>query len=497
MKISIWNIYHRLSYPNRIPLVKDGNPTIKGVRWIVTKDLNPDMVYIGNEAEFFAGIEGNTIIVHRNDMILVQNAEPQEVFNEVSSIMEMYQRWDEALEECGAKPNGLTEMLAASSEIFQNPAFIYAPDGKALAIAPGYPGSIHWHWAEILEHHGLTEERIEYLQKTIDLTNVFLDRKPTIRDSYMGDHQYLHCSLVVNGYMAGHFVIFSMLHPFESGVEHLASNLIVHMLRYMLRHYEIYSPTSRISTFISALIHERPYEKKEFLLFQKLLGWNDGEDVYQFYILKEMVKGEPVLLSRTYLKLSSALKSSVVFQENNLLLLLLNLNHASLKGEELDRLLDSLGRSFYCGVSSPFRKIEQVSCYYKQALAEVIRCKEQHLRRSQGIDHIGDHLLTLLKQNPLNGAYIVPELRALAEYDRREQTHYYETLRAWFYSGFHPTSAAFMLGIHRNSFTYRMERLRQLIPFEKIDWIAANRDVKKINEYFYSFLYLDSVDSLK
>ena len=108
-----------------------------------------------------------------------------------------------------------------------------------------------------------------------------------------------------------------------------------------------------------------------------------------------------MLLSRTYLKLSSALKSSVVFQENNLLLLLLNLNHASLKGEELDRLLDSLGRSFYCGVSSPFRKIEQVSCYYKQALAEVIRCKEQHLRRSQGTDHIGDHLLTLLKQNPV------------------------------------------------------------------------------------------------
>ncbi len=495
MQVNIWNIYHRLSYPNKIPLVKDGGATIKGVRWIVSKDLNPDMVYIGREAEFFADITGNTLIVHRNDMILVQNAEPEEVFNEVSSIMEMYQRWDEALEACGAKPNGLTEMLAASGDIFQNPAFVYAPDGKALAIAPGYPASIHWHWAEILERHGLTEERIEYLQKSIDLTNVFLDRKPTIRDSRMGDHQYLHCSLVVNGYMAGHFVIFSMLHPFESGLEHLASNLIGHMLRYMSRHYEIYSPTSRISTFISALIHEKPYEKKEFLLFQKLLGWNDREDIYQFYILKEMVKGEPVLLSRTYLKLSSTLKSSVVFQENNLLLLLLNLNHLFLKKEEVDALLDSLSRSFWCGVSSPFRKIEQVSRYYRQALAELVRCKEQHLRRSQGVDHIGDHLLTLLKENPLNGTYIVPELRTLLEYDRREETHYYETLRAWFYSGFHPTSAATLLRIHRNSFNYRMDRIREIIPFERIDAAAADPDRKAINEYFYSFMYLDSVDS--
>ena len=56
MQVNIWNIYHRLSYPNKIPLVKDGGATIKGVRWIVSKDLNPDMVYIGREAEFFAAI---------------------------------------------------------------------------------------------------------------------------------------------------------------------------------------------------------------------------------------------------------------------------------------------------------------------------------------------------------------------------------------------------------------------------------------------------------
>lgn len=495
MKLSIWNIYHRLSYPSRIPLVKDGSPTIKGVRWIVSKDLNPDMVYIGNEAEFFAGIDGNTIIVHRNDMILVQNAEPQEVFNEVSSIVEMYQRWDEALEACVSKPNGLTEMLAASREIFQNPAFVYAPDGKALAIAPGYPGSIHWHWAEILEHHGLTEERMGYLQKAIGLTDVFQDRRPTVRDFCEGEPQYLHCSLVVNGYMAGHFVIFAMLRPFESGVEALASNLIGYMLRYMTRHYEIYSPTSRISTCISALIHERPYEKKEFLFLQKVLGWDDGEDMYQVYLLKELVKGEPVLLSHAYLKLSAALTGSVVFQENHLLLLLLNLSHVSRGAEEVEALVASLGPNFCCGVSSPFRHIEQVSRYYRQALAELVRCREQRLRCSRGVDHIGDHLLSLLRADPLNETYIVPELRALAEYDRREDTHYYETLRAWFYSGFHPTSAASMLRIHRNSFNYRMERMRELIPFEKIDALASAPEPREINAYLYSFMYLDSVGS--
>lgn len=495
MKISIWNIYCRLSYPNKIPLVKDGSPTIQSVRWIVSKDLNPDMVYIGSEEEFFADIEGNTIIVHRNDMILVQNAEPEEVLNEVSSIMEMYQKWDAALENCQSKPNGLTEMLAASADIFRNPAFIYAPDGKALAISPGYPPSIHWHWAEILEHHGLTRARMEYLQKTIGLTEIFMERQPVIHDFAPGEPQYLHCSLVVNGCMAGHLVIFGMLHSFENGLEHLASNLVQHMLQYMLQHYEIYSPTSQISRFLSALIHDRPYEQKEFLLFQDLLGWNNETDSFQFYILKEMVKGEPVLLPHACLKLSSALQRDVVFQENNLLLVLLNRNHSTVQGAELEQLLDSVCKNFYCGVSAPFQGIGQVNLYYRQALAELIRCKEQHLQRSQAVDHIGSHLLSLLQENPLNKTYLVPELCVLLEHDRREQTHYYETLRAWFYSGFHPTTAAALLKIHRNSFNYRMERIHELIPSERIDALAVHRNRAVLNEYFYSFMYLDAVGS--
>ena len=232
-----------------------------------------------------------------------------------------------------------------------------------------------------------------------------------------------------------------------------------------------------------------------FPLFQKLLGWNNETDSYQFYILKERVKGEPVLLSRTLLNCSTILKSSIVFQENNLLLLLLNLDHLSISWNELQALLDSLSKGFYCGISAPFRRIEQVSCYYKQALAELVRCKEQHLQRSCGVEHIGDHLLSMLNQNPLNQTYIVPELRILLEYDRREQTHYYETLRAWFYSGFHPTTAAAMLNIHRNSFNYRMDRLRDLIAFARIDSLTANRNLDVLNEYFYSFMYLDAVDS--
>lgn len=88
MKISIWNIYNQLPYPEKIPLIKNGAPTIENARWIIPRDLNPNSVYIGSAGEFFDSAENDTLIVHRYDMILIHNTEPEEAFNEVSSIID-------------------------------------------------------------------------------------------------------------------------------------------------------------------------------------------------------------------------------------------------------------------------------------------------------------------------------------------------------------------------------------------------------------------------
>lgn len=37
--------------------------------------------------------------------------------------------------------------------------------------------------------------------------------------------------------------------------------------------------------------------------------------------------------------------------------------------------------------------------------------------------------------------------------------------------------------------------MRELIPFEKIDTLALHYDLQKLNEFFYSFMYLDSTGS--
>ena len=492
MKISIWNIYYQLPYANKIPLIRNGSPTIENVRWIIPRDLNPNAVYIGSASGFFDSADRDTLIVHRYDMILIHNTDPEEVFNDASSILEKYQKWEQSLEKCCTMKNGLREMLRVSAWILKNPAFIYAPDGKAIAISPGYPPEIHWHWEEILNNNGLTEERLEMLQESIDLTNVFLDRVPTVRNSHMGNYQYMHCSLLVNNYMAGHLVIFSMLKSFDRGLIWLVSILIQYMEQYMYRHTDVFSPTSRIGELISALIDGRPCSEKSLNLFQKILGWEIGSDHFRFYLLKENVEGEPVLLSTCYLRLSGRLYDAAVFREDRLLVILCRTQNGSRTEKQIEEELITLGEKFFCGISMIFSGMKNLRAYFRQAHMELSRCEENGIFRSRAEEHISDYIHTLFLQDNLSRTYLKPEVSALYNYDKKSNTHYYETLRAWFYSGFHPGTAAAYLAIHRNSFIYRMEHMREIIPFQEIDRLSTSRDLRKINEYLFTFMYFDS-----
>ena len=88
--------------------------------------------------------------------------------------------------------------------------------------------------------------------------------------------------------------------------------------------------------------------------------------------------------------------------------------------------------------------------------------------------------------------YVHKDIIRLLRYDQQNNTAFYLTLKTWFYCGFHMATAAKMLGIHRNSLTYRLEKMREMIDFAEIDTLVATRDIGKLNYYFYSFFYMES-----
>lgn len=491
LKISMWNIFHNLPFSDKVPMIKDGSPSISCARWITSSYLNKDAVYVGREKDFFYTDRENAIIVHRQDLILVGQVEPEDLFNEICCLLDSFEVWEEQLAQCEKQPDGLNKMLDASKHLLRNPSFIYAPDGKALAIAAGFPPSIHWHWKEILDHHGLTEERLLNLKESISLTDVFQDLSPAIRDSKMGGHQYMHCSILANGYMGGHLVVFSMLTPFTEGQEILVENLVRHMSRHMEYHFSEYSPSSRLSEIIISILSHRPYEEKGFQLLLQTMRWNEN-DAFRFFALKENVAHEPVMLANVFIRLSGQIKNAVVFQMGAQLVILENQTRLQSQNNTDDMARKLLEDNFICGVSNIFKGLKQCELYYAQANYELERCARLSKAISYAEENSLPFFLELLTENRLSKAYVYCPLVFLKSYDDEHGTEFYKTLRAYFYCGFHMSDAARMLNIHRNSLTYRLDKIRELIDFRIFDHMASFRDFDDLNRLFLSFLFLDA-----
>lgn len=492
MKLSMWNLFYDLSEEDKVPLINVGSPTIISARWIVSSYLNPDMVYVGNESEYFdkGSDSQNTLIVHRHDMIVVRDTDPEEIFAEICSIIERYEKWEEKLKKCLKMDNGLTAMIDCSREFIKNPSYIYAPDGRALAFASGFPKDINSHWRELLENNGLTDDRMEYLKQKISLSNVFQDMFPTIRISSTKDYEYAHVSLVVNGYMAGHYVIFGWAEQFNEGLVYIMDNLADYLNLYISEHYAEYSATTKMGNLIVSLIFHEGYEEREFEQMLHTLFWN-RDDEYRFFIVKEKVEKEPVLLAKLYVKLSEMLSDSVVFMVDDQLVILENQSRNPNQVIEKKHLASILKRGFICGISNTFSGLEQCDKYFMQAEKELEYCIRNSWTISRAEEHGLEYFKNNIKKDKLGKTYIYSDLIRLKKYDQENETSYYITLKTWFYCGFHMATTAKKLGIHRNSLSYRLERLRELLDFEEIDRLIETRDIERLNYYYFSFLYLD------
>ena len=312
MKLSMWDILNALPYDNITPMLQAGSATIEKARLIASSYLDEHTVYAGAANNYFEAEEEDTIIVHRSDMILVRGVGTENVFDEICTIIERFRFWENELAMLVDHDRGLQKMLDCSKDILKTPCFVYAPDGHAYAISDDYPREIHWHWAEILDNGGITSDRMRTLRDSINLPDVWKDTFPKKRDSRMGSHQYMHCSLYPNGYMAGHLVLFGFSKPFDKGTERIVNVLAKYMTRHMKAFYSQYSPTSRLAEPFSALLSQGVFADEEISLSLRALRWSI-DDTYRVYVFEERGEREPVLLSQLLSAISSQYPLAVPF----------------------------------------------------------------------------------------------------------------------------------------------------------------------------------------
>ena len=493
MGIGMWGIFSFLRSGTAAPLIQDGRQSIVRARLFLDENDDSQSVLVGTGKDFFR-TDVDVVIANGYDMILVRGAELETVFDEVSNIIDRYQAWEGELNDAVHEENGLQIMLDSSYPLIRHAMFVYGRDGKAIAISSHFPPTTHWLWNEILVAGGLTSQRMLSLKDDIELTTVFQDEKPTVRASSIEDtYEYMHCSLRADGMVCAHLVLFSFAAPFEPGLDQIVMELVKHGDAYANAHSQQFASSSDDERMVAAMLNGEQFAASS--LFESLNSrqWKLDDD-YRVHVLNEAVRGEPVLLTRAFNLISQEAGNAIVSRSSKSLLVLENQSKPAQK-ESASWLLDHsalLRDNFHCGTSAQFRTLAYCKQYYLQAIEESNRAAVLGFPRSCAENHCADYLSQRLENDELAMTYARPELKELRLFDRAHGTSYYETLRAYCICGFQGMRTARLLGIHRNSLLYRLDRIREIIDFSRYDELAAHPDVLGLNEVVASFMLIDS-----
>lgn len=161
-----------------------------------------------------------------------------------------------------------------------------------------------------------------------------------------------------------------------------------------------------------------------------------------------------------------------------LLLSFLNLQEFKEKEEEFVALISDF--NLKAGVSSSFDNIKEIRKYYLQAekILELGKKLDDKSRLFKYEDYYCYMLLSSIN-GPFNlRDYCCPQLINIIEHDEEYGTDYYETLYQYLISGQNITVAAKELNIHRNTFIYRLNKIRDIIGL----------DLNNIENYFKLFI---------
>lgn len=489
--LSMWNLFQGLEYTEKRPMIQDGLATIRFIRLLAPTELNSDTTYVAKSEDYFHTGEDSVLIVHRRDMILIPGADVSEVFNQVSNLLEDMIRWDGKLAEYQSDKDGITKMLESCRRYLNGAFYVYAFGGNTLGLVPSRPGNSPF-WNAMLQSRDMSYERMDILDQIVDFSELDSDLVPTLREAKNGSILYIHCNIKDHSRIVAHLLYFSFDPQIARGTEVFLDRLSYHITYCFFKHFENINIGDRTAGILLKLCQDKGHIAPDVQNYFRDTNWVLQGDC-QCLAVYCGPKNRTIRLTNMVKLCRSVFSKTVVCFLDNYLVALISLQAEKNFKASLKYFLSHITDDFICGISNVFQGLEKTHLYSRQAILEAERCEQLEVNISHGNRHDIDYFHSMFTNTPMGECYINRSLLQLATYDRNNGTDYYITLKAYLMSFFHISDAARMLDVHRNTFIYRISRIRELIDFSEFDQAIHNYDMDKLSSYQLSIFYIDQM----
>lgn len=464
MKISMWMLAEKLEQYQPECDIKDGTACITGVRFDTNREEDtrqPDFVYLDvhKNNPGTGSRAGTTSVINGRDKILLHSQDVNEILNDLLAAFDFYNSWEKALWEASAHKS-FQQIIDLGDSVLENPMMLADMDGNVLAMSSAFVmEDINDYWIESRVSGRIPTAVLGSPLRKQDGTLASWSDQPEI---YMmpGGTKTIGTYLRTNGELIAGFGLWEHKRPIlPSDIElvQVLYDVLISTIDAQKRSTSTRSSASIIADLIAGIEIEADLLEKLEL---------NCKHPWRLLVIDTPYRSDVAYKRNLFQRLHSLPMACIPLIYEDYVVVLVSQENAD---EIINSVLGHKDKQYYqAGLSLPFGDLRNVPTRYKQVLYAI---KQSGGKPGvyYGEDYALPYLISLFSEQNKIQSLIHPDLELLKQHDAEKNSELYETLYQYLIHERSILLGSKAMHIHKNSFMYRLQRIRALIEADLED----------------------------
>lgn len=393
------------------------------------------------------------------------------LFNTIQRVFDFYNQWEEKLEEL-SKEGNVQEMLDISFRIFRNPLILSSSDYFIIAYSSIIDSKSEL--SGLVDPDAIFEYNKEYRD---DVENHNYKKKvgAFCTSGYITGSKSLCVNLFDQDKYAYRLTMVEELvrfAPFEGAVlERLAEFVQIALSKQL---YVQADMGYRLDRILSEILANGNAEEEVMNSWFGEFGWRPEHKYFCITLKLAALDLEDMTVRFICSHIEKLLPNACAFPYGNYITIFVNLNRFGGDIEDaISNIVYFLRDSFLkAGISNVFHGFDSLIHYYRQSvIALEVGNQKSPFKWIHRFDDIAlDYLLDQCRGELPEHLVCSRKIMGLKEYDEQHNTDYYNTLHVYVKNHLNAVQTAKLLFIHRSTFLYRMEKIKELLRLNLDDY---------------------------